>query len=124
MSYARFSDGDVYVFWSSQGLECCSCKLTEGNKVSPKWYFARWVLQWIGLLENIIGIITLGFKRPSWELKLWFGWEWAINPNGPKSVVFDNPVEMLGHLLKHKKAGHIVPRYATKRLRQEALEWR
>ena len=27
MSYCRFSEGDVYVFTSSIGLECCGCSL-------------------------------------------------------------------------------------------------
>ena len=28
MSYSRFSDSDVYTFWSVDGhLECCSCSL-------------------------------------------------------------------------------------------------
>lgn len=27
MSYARFSEGDVYVFTSSEGIECCGCGL-------------------------------------------------------------------------------------------------
>lgn len=29
MSYARFSEGDVYVFTSSVGLECCGCFLED-----------------------------------------------------------------------------------------------
>lgn len=29
MSYARFSEGDVYVFASSEGIECCGCWLVK-----------------------------------------------------------------------------------------------
>lgn len=36
MSYARFSDGDVYVFSSVGGyLECCACALNERDGDSP-----------------------------------------------------------------------------------------
>ena len=32
MSYARFIEGDIYLFLSSSGgIECCGCSLYEGN---------------------------------------------------------------------------------------------
>lgn len=30
MSYARFSDGDVYLFPTGDGIECCACSLVDG----------------------------------------------------------------------------------------------
>ena len=29
MSYCRFSDGDVYMYPTINGIECCVCKLTK-----------------------------------------------------------------------------------------------
>jgi hypothetical protein len=31
MSYCRFSDGDVYMYPTNKGIECCACKLTRRN---------------------------------------------------------------------------------------------
>lgn len=31
MSYARFSEGDVYVFPTGDGIECCACSLEPGQ---------------------------------------------------------------------------------------------
>ena len=41
MSYARFSDGDVYVFTSSRGIECCGCGLQKRR--------------WVNVPERIFG---------------------------------------------------------------------
>jgi hypothetical protein len=31
MSYCRFSDGDVYMYPTNRGIECCACRLTHKN---------------------------------------------------------------------------------------------
>lgn len=36
MSYARFSEGDVYVFVSSEGIECCGCWLQQREWVDDE----------------------------------------------------------------------------------------
>lgn len=36
MSYARFSEGDVYVFPTGDGIECCACSLSDGP-------WTRWI---------------------------------------------------------------------------------
>jgi hypothetical protein len=45
MSYARFSEGDIYIFrsWEELGVDvwiCCGCCLTEIKEFTPgyKWY--------------------------------------------------------------------------------------
>ena len=31
-------------------------------------YFFRWISMWVGLFSEIVGIITLGFHRPNWDM--------------------------------------------------------
>lgn len=35
----------------------------------------------------------------------------------------EDPLEMVGHLLEHRRAGHTVPQYAIDELRDEAGRW-
>lgn len=69
MSYCRFSDGDVYLFYHVNGFyDCCGCRLNS------------------------------------------------------EKTSFNTPSETLEHLKEHIAAGHDVPGYAIKRLKQEIAE--
>lgn len=39
-----------------------------------KWWVC-WLASWVGLSESIVGVLTLGYIRPSWELGFWW---WAM----------------------------------------------
>lgn len=86
MSYARFGwDGsDVYVFTTSNGIECCGCLLQERHWVeNPK------IRPFGGYFENV-GVEV--------------------------ETIFRSNDGMVGHLLRHRRAGHTVPQYAIDRL--------
>lgn len=51
MSYARFSEGDVYVFPSSSGIECLGCALIGG------WERGRWVADGVTHREQIVSTL-------------------------------------------------------------------
>lgn len=48
MSYARFGEGDVYVFMSNVGLECCGCWLQDREWVEDETAFFRGYFRSIG----------------------------------------------------------------------------
>ncbi len=79
MSYCRFTEGDVYIFLSSDQnkLECCGCILQERKWVDDESYP---ILK--GYLKDVGEIIQ---DR------------------------FDTTQDMLDHLEIHKKNGHYVP---------------
>lgn len=43
---------------------------TKQQPYKHEWW-AYWLAPWVGLLESIVGILTLGHIRPSWQLKFW-----------------------------------------------------
>lgn len=89
MSYARFSEGDVYVFRGKEAhgskkdrYICMACKMTPDNATKLKTYDGK-IFEWHG------------------------------------DFVCQHPNGMLGHLRAHQEAGHLVPRRAILRLKQE-----
>lgn len=89
MSYARFSEGDVYVFHgrTAHGIEtvgyvCMACRMTPNDAAKLKTYDGK-IFEWHG------------------------------------DFVCRHPDGMLGHLRAHQEAGHLVPRRAILRLKQE-----
>ena len=99
MSYCRFSDGDVYMYASPQGIECCACRLAPLVKT----------------------IFTEGGDYPL------FGRIGPCDCSGEGcakcmmngSMTFHTEQDALAHLLKHRDAGHDVPQYAIDRLEEE-----
>lgn len=57
MSYARFSDADVYVFLSEMGLECCGCWL---NPSSSWTYYSTQTM-----VDHLEEHIKAGHKVPA-----------------------------------------------------------
>lgn len=47
MSYCRFSNGDVYMYPTINGIECCACKLTK-----MKYYEKNGIT--IGMHSNVL----------------------------------------------------------------------
>jgi len=33
-------------------------------------YLLRWLIAWASLLDGIVGVLTLGFYQPSWQLEM------------------------------------------------------
>lgn len=100
MSYCRFSEGDVYMYASSEGgIECCACRLaplvktifTEGGDILPFGYIEPCDCHGTGCDRCIMhGSLTLETKQ-----------------------------EALAHLLEHREAGHLFPQDAIDRLQDE-----
>jgi hypothetical protein len=100
MSYARFIEGDVYVYGTHlgkdeagnpiEGFTCCGCWMID--------------VEWVETPTSILG----GFIR--------------AKDGGPTSYSTTSRGEMIAHLHKHTKAGHTVPDRAFEGLAEEE-EW-
>ena len=99
MSYCRFSDGDVYMFASAEGIECCACRVAPPVK----------------------SVFTEGGDYPL------FGHIEPCDCGGEGcqkcmmngSLTFHTERDALAHLLEHREAGHTVPQHAIDRLEEE-----
>jgi hypothetical protein len=99
MSYCRFSEGDVYMYSSPDGIECCACRLAPLVKT----------------------IFTDGGDTPL------FGPIEPCDCGGKGcekcmmhgSLTFQTRQDALAHLLGHRRAGHQFPQDAIERLKQE-----
>jgi len=105
MSYCRFSDGDVYLYAHvGGGFECCACSIAEPIK----------------------SIFTVGYKNhPLFgdiEPCEKCGGEGCDCCNMPGNTHLNTRSECIEHLKKHKNAGHRVPGYAFKILKEELEE--
>jgi len=108
MSYCRFSDGDVYMYPSTNGgIECCACRLAD----------------------KVPSIFTPGVIDESdfrWDLlvaggdlvctKCEDGCEDCMMYD---NVNFDNYQDAINHLYKHREAGDEVPDYAFEYLKED-----
>ena len=135
MSYCRNNgdDSEVYMYGSSEALECCGCRLNVDppEKLSRKIQqrIVRWIMQWIGLVESLIGILSGGFYTPNIALMImlgghrnkilnWLNPPYRRNPD-PRFTEYS---KALAHLGDHINAGHKVPDYAIDRLKEEMVE--
>jgi len=95
MSYCRFSNGDVYMYWSiAEHIECCACIWTK--RYDP--------------LDPNTPTMRLGKRRVPMIWKEEF----------PTFSTFSHAIV---HLKKHIKAGHVVPRSAITRLIQDRKKY-
>jgi hypothetical protein len=101
MSYCRFGgDSDVYVFGTSV-REFDADERVVGSKD---------VIECCGcILQERVWV-----DDPSWPFK---GYLKAVGEIVEHA--FDTPAEMIEHLERHRRAGHMVPEYAMERLREE-----
>lgn len=96
MSYCRFSNGDVYMYLHADGfIECCSCSFEPTTKTN------------MGALAKMLGL------TPKTHPELYEDFDM------PGSAQFNLRSEAIEHLLKHREAGHSIPKYAIEKLNKE-----
>lgn len=127
MSYARTypNRSDVYVFGSINGhLECCGCKIIPRNKPTNvfMYHFVRWLSAWMGLLEEVIIILTLGYCFVSIGKFKFLMWSLQFGNNSFQSFTCKRYSEMITHLQEHRNKNQLVPQSAFDRLRREMLD--
>lgn len=61
MSYARFSNGDVYVYSTGDDWVCCSCKLSPSRETVV--FDSR-----LDLLKHLVQHVETGHRVPSYAL--------------------------------------------------------
>ena len=97
MAYCRFFECDVYFYLSSEGYECCACRLAP--KVRTKFTTGDKFLG-CGPCEHC--------NAQGCEHCMMHG-----------SANFKTTQEAIDHLLAHREAGHYVPNEAIDELRAE-----
>jgi hypothetical protein len=104
MSYCRNNgtDSDVYVFAGRLGIECCGCLFTP-----------------VGDARSQPGL-------PEAAGRLYFmagqGLDVSADFYLEPFPAFEEPADMIEHLMRHREAGHKVPQRAIDRLIREDLE--
>jgi hypothetical protein len=101
MSYCRFSEGDVYLFPTDEGIVCCACLL------APKG---------LSLFTTGTDPDHLFANLPPCDQCTGYGCE-ACSLH--RSLRFATAQETYAHLVAHRTAGHVVPEWAFVRLRHE-----
>lgn len=101
MSYCRFSDGDVYMYESVDGVECCACMLAP---------MVRTIFTAGG---EVLGVVI----EPCEECD-GAGCDSCLMHD---NMTFDTKQAALDHLRAHKAAGHSVPNYAIDELEDEIM---
>ena len=106
MSYCRFSDGDVYLYASTQGgIRCCWCSLSE--KVPS--IFTKGDAEMSELLTNP------DLANPCKDC----GGEGCDKCMIPDNAHFNTYDEAIEHLKEHQRKGDKVPSYAFEGLQQD-----
>ena len=106
MSYARFGEGsDIYVYEHVGGyFECCACSLSKPVKS----------IFTVGCTDHPL----FGDKPPCEKC----GGEGCDECMMPGNTCVKTRSEMISHIQAHIEAGHAVPDYAIKRLKEELNE--
>jgi hypothetical protein len=104
MAYCRFSDGDVYLYRSERGYECCACRL---QPLGPTIFTKP---------DDFVRRI-FGLTEPCSTCKGEFNGCTDCGMHG--SLLIATAEEALQHLLDHRAAGHDVPDDAIEALREE-----
>jgi hypothetical protein len=106
MSYCRFSEGDIYMFYNTNGtIECCACSLAPKVKT----------------------IFTTGLKKEDSQYKLFGALEACTKCEGEGcdscmihgSLNFETFEEAIEHLHKHVANGDYVPKRAFEELQYD-----
>ena len=100
MSYCRFGwDGsEVYVYESSEGIECCGCHLYPDDHVvfeTPE-----------AMIGHLVEHRKAGFFVPEYAITgLWDDVEGAREPEGEEDKVFVDAKEMMNDARAHVEVG-------------------
>lgn len=86
MSYCRFSEGDVYMYWNIYGgIECCGCKLRT-DYISPRFYSRTEAIKHLELhIANNHIVPDRAIKRLKEEIKE-IGDKEGLEVKNPKEV--------------------------------------
>lgn len=110
MSYCRWSDSDVYLFLSPQGIVCCACPITS----------LRFLVN-TGI-DPIQHLVLLGRVRLRPWKKKWLAERQRIVKHGglvDREVVFTSRTAALMHIAAHRTLGEHVPQDVDAHLRDE-----
>ncbi len=110
MSYCRYSDSDIYLFLSSQGIVCCACSITSlrfvvGAGVDP--------IQFLSLQRRM--------RRRPWKKK-WLVEQQCMVKHSRlvhREAIFSSRTAALTHIAVHRTFGEHVPQDVDARLREE-----
>lgn len=107
MAYCRFSDGDVYLFYTGKNFECCGCRLAPLVRTTA-------TSGYIGFFEECPDCNGEGCKTCWCSKCKGEGCEGCMVHG---STMLETAAEALEHLEKHREAGHYIPEYTFKRLK-------